>query len=50
MKDGMIIEYLICRADLNVEIEFKVNSAIDTKCQQIGFSFIWNVSFYPKYK
>ena len=28
MKRGMTIEYLKCRADLNFEVDFGVNSAI----------------------
>ena len=30
MKSGMIIEYLMCRADLNSEVDFGVNDAIGT--------------------
>ena len=30
MKRGMIIEYLMCRADLNFEVDFGVNGAIAT--------------------
>ena len=30
MKRGMIIEYLMCRADLNFEVDFGVNGAIGT--------------------
>ena len=30
MKRGMIIEYLECRADLNVEVDFGVNGVIGT--------------------
>ena len=30
MKRGMTIEYLKCRADLNVEVDFGVNGAIGT--------------------
>ena len=30
MKLGMIMEYLICRADLNFEVDFGVNGAIGT--------------------
>ena len=30
MKCGMTIEYLKCRADLNIEVDFGVNSAIGT--------------------
>ena len=30
MKSGMIIEYLMCRADLNFEVDFGVNDAIGT--------------------
>ena len=29
-RGGMIIEYLMCRADLNFEIDFGVNGAIGT--------------------
>ena len=28
MKGGMAIEYLRCRADLNFEVDFRVNGAI----------------------
>ena len=28
MKRGMIIEYLMCRADVNFEVDFRVNGAI----------------------
>ena len=28
MKRGMAIEYLMCRADLNFEVDFGVNDAI----------------------
>ena len=28
MKRGMTIEYLMCRADLNFEVDFGVNGAI----------------------
>ena len=28
MKHGMTIEYLMCRADLNFEVDFGVNGAI----------------------
>ena len=28
MKRGMTFEYLMCRADLNVEVDFGVNRAI----------------------
>ena len=30
MKRGMTIEYLMCRADLNFEVDFGVNGAIGT--------------------
>ena len=30
MKRGMTIEYLKCKADLNFEVDFEVNSAIGT--------------------
>ena len=30
MKHGMTIEYLKCRADLNSEVDFGVNSVIGT--------------------
>ena len=30
MKRGMTIEYLMCRADLNFEVDFGVNRAIGT--------------------
>ena len=30
MKCGMIIECRMCRADLNFEVDFKVNGAIGT--------------------
>ena len=30
MKRGMTIEYLKCRADLNFEVDFRVNGAIGT--------------------
>ena len=30
MKRGMIIEYLLCRADLSFEVDFGVNGAIGT--------------------
>ena len=30
MKRGMTIEYLRCRGDLNFEVDFQVNGAIDT--------------------
>ena len=30
MKRGMTTEYLMCRADLNVEVVFAVNGAIGT--------------------
>ena len=30
MKRRMTIEYLTCRADLNFEVDFRVNSAIGT--------------------
>ena len=30
MKVGMTIEYLMCRADLNFEVDFVVNGAIGT--------------------
>ena len=30
MKRGMTIEYLMCRADLNFEVDFRVNGAIGT--------------------
>ena len=30
MKRGMIIEYLMCRADLNFEIDYGVNGVIVT--------------------
>ena len=30
IKRGMTIEYLKCRADLNFEVDFEVNSAIGT--------------------
>ena len=30
MKRGMIIEYLMCRADLNFEVDFGVHGAIGT--------------------
>ena len=30
MKRVMIIEYLMCRADLNFEVDFRVNGAIGT--------------------
>ena len=29
-RDGMTIEYLTCRADLNFEVDFEVNGAIGT--------------------
>ena len=29
MKPGMTIEFLKCRADLNLEVDFGVNGAID---------------------
>ena len=40
MKRGMTIEYLMCRADLNFEVDFGVNGAtgtIVTKCDLIVF-------------
>ena len=43
MKRGMTIEYLNCRADLNFEVDFRVNGAIGTimtKC------YIHNMQFY----
>ena len=30
MKHGMTFEYLMCRADLNFEVDFGVNGAIGT--------------------
>ena len=30
MKCGMTIEYLVCRADLNFEVDFGANGAIGT--------------------
>ena len=30
LKRGMTIEYLMCRADLNFEVDFRVNGAIGT--------------------
>ena len=30
MKRGMTVEYLMCRADLNFEVDFGVNGAIGT--------------------
>ena len=30
MKSGMIIVYLMCRADLDFEVDFGVNGAIST--------------------
>ena len=30
MKRGMTIEYLMCKADLNFEVDFGVNGAIGT--------------------
>ena len=30
MKRGMTIEYLMCRADVNFEVDFGVNGAIGT--------------------
>ena len=30
MKRGMTIEYLMCRADLNFDLDFGVNGAIGT--------------------
>ena len=37
MKRGMITEYLMCRADLNFEVDFGVNGAINWyDCDQVG--------------
>ena len=43
MKRGMTIEYLKCRADLNFEVDFRVNSAIGmiVSCDQVGSYFSW---------
>ena len=30
MKHGMTIEYLKCRADLDIEVDFRVNGVIGT--------------------
>ena len=30
MKHGMTIEYLKCRADFNLEVDFGINGAIET--------------------
>ena len=37
MKRGMTIEYLMCRADLNLEVDFGVNGAMHWyDCDQVG--------------
>ena len=37
MKSGMTFEYLMCRADLNFDVDFGVNAAIGTIVQdQVG--------------
>ena len=36
IKRGMTIEYLICRADLNFEVDFGVNGAIGTIVTRVG--------------
>ena len=53
MKRGMIIEYLMCRADPNFEVDFGVNGAIGaivTKWDLIVFGecivFIHNTLFF----
>ena len=50
MMDGMTIEYLTCRADLNFEVDFRVNGVIGsiaTKWDLISlkskFVFIHNI-------
>ena len=46
MKRGMIIEYLNCRADLNVEVDFGVNGAIGMTVTE--WDFIWIMDrFHP---
>ena len=48
MKRGMTIEYLMCRADLNFEVDFGVNGAIGTiatKWDLIVSGSLYNSSF-----
>ena len=52
MKRGMIIEYLMCKADLNSEVDFRVNGAIGkivTKWDLIVFGK-WIVFIHNKKK
>ena len=54
MKRGMTIEYLMCRADINFEVDFGVNGAIGTivtKWDLILYSdneyfFIYNIYLF----
>ena len=42
MKDRMTIEYLKCRADLNIEVDFRVNDTIATIATK------WDLIFFGK--
>ena len=42
MKHGMTIEYLKCRADINFEVDFRVNGAIGTIVTK------WNLIVFEK--
>ena len=45
MKCGMIIEHLMCRADLNFEVDFGVNGAIGTIDTSVILLYSDNASF-----
>ena len=45
MKRGMAIEYLMCRADLNFEVDFGINGAIDTIVTKWDLIVFDNASF-----
>ena len=45
MKRGMTIEYLMCRADLNIEVDFGENGAIGTIVTKWDLIVFDNASF-----